>query len=445
MKLPRIPPNPMAIIQGRLDAFVAVLQRGVGPEVAGQYLHWDRLRHLTPPEGLDHDLWWLAVKQARRAIAKPLPLRDGLDRAFTVSATDSLQRRLHFLDREAAGSIIGISPEDGNTERDRYLIRSLIEEAMTSAQLEGASTAREVAKDMLHSGRQPRDHGERMIYNNYIAMRQLQDWRQQALTPEAVFEIHRLLTQDTLDDPSAAGRFRRADEAIRVYDLRDGTVLHEPPPADQLPERLRALCDFANAADGVDFLHPALRAIALHFQLAYDHPFVDGNGRTARALFYWSMLRADYWLTEYLSISSVLKKAPGQYARAFLHTETDHADLTYFADHQLQTIEAAVNGLRDYVARKTRERQQAESLLKPTSTFPARFNHRQRELLLDALRYPGKQYRIAIHQSEHRVTYQTARTDLLALESAGLLARHRRGNAYVFQPVADLAQRLEVG
>ncbi len=443
MKLPRTPPEPMTIIQARLDDYIAVLRRGVGPEVAGEYLHWDRLRHLTPPEGLDHELWWLAIKQARQAIAKPLPLRDKQGRAFTLSVTDALHRRLHFLDREAAGSILGISPDDDRDARDRYLIRALIEEAMTSAQLEGASTTREVAKDMLHSGQQPRDHGERMIYNNYLAMRQLQDWRRQALTPEAVFEIHRLLTQDTLDDPSAAGRFRRADEAIRVYDHRDGSVLHEPPPADELPGRLRALCDFANTVDGVDFLHPVLRAIALHFQLAYDHPFVDGNGRTARALFYWSMLRNDYWLTEYLSISSVLRKAPGQYARAFLHTETDGADLGYFADHQLRTLEAAVNGLRDYVARKTRERQQAETLLKPTSAFGARFNHRQRELLLDALRHPGKRYRIAIHQSEQRVTYQTARTDLLGLESAGLLQRQQRGNAYVFQPVADLAQRLE--
>jgi Fic family protein len=433
----------MAIFQARLGDCMAVLRRGIGPEVAGEYLHWDRLRHLTPPEGLDHELWWLAIKQARQAIAKPLPLRDKQGHAFTLSVTDSLHRRLHFLDREAAGSILGIGPDDDRDVRDRYLIRSLIEEAMTSAQLEGASTTREVAKDMLHSGRPPRDHGERMIYNNYIAMRQLQKWRRQPLTPEAVFEIHRLLTLDTLDDPSAAGRFRRADEAIRVYDHRDGSVLHEPPPADELAERLRALCDFANAVDGRDFLHPVLRAIALHFQLAYDHPFVDGNGRTARALFYWSMLRNGYWLTEYLSISSVLRKAPGQYARAFLHTETDGADLGYFADHQLQTLEAAVNGLRDYVARKTRERQQAETLLKPTSTFGARFNHRQRELLLDALRHPDRHYRIAIHQSEQRVTYQTARTDLLGLESAGLLRRQRRGNAYVFRPVADLAQRLE--
>lgn len=43
--------------------------------------------------------------------------------------------------------------------------------------------------------------------------------------------------------------------------------------------------------------------------IAYMHPFVDGNGRTARALFYWYMLKSGYWLTEYLSISRVIAKS----------------------------------------------------------------------------------------------------------------------------------------
>lgn len=59
----------------------------------------------------------------------------------------------------------------------------------------------------------------------------------------------------------------------------------------------------------------------MHFMLSYDHPFVDGNGRTARILFYWSMLSQDYWLAEFLPISRLLKMAPSQYARSFIYTE----------------------------------------------------------------------------------------------------------------------------
>jgi Fic family protein len=74
-----------------------------------------------------------------------------------------------------------------------------------------------------------------------------------------------------------------------------------------LPERMRALCAFANMRTGVDgFVHPIVRAIILHFMLAYDHPYVDGNGRTARALFYWSALKDGYWLIEYVSISRII-------------------------------------------------------------------------------------------------------------------------------------------
>jgi Fic family protein len=185
-----------------------------------------------------------------------------------------------------------------------------------------------------------------------------------------------------------------------------------------------------------------IRAIALHFQIGYDHPFVDGNGRTARALFYWSMLRSGYWLTEYLSISAALKRAPAQYSRAYLHTETDDSDRGYFVCHQLATIEKAVDGLREYVARKTKDHRAAEKLLKPGSRLGTRLNHRQRELLLHALRNPDDVYSIAEHQHSHQVTYQTARSDLLGLVEEGLMRQETRRRAFIFSPVADLEKRL---
>ncbi len=138
-----------------------------------------------------------------------------------------------------------------------------------------------------------------------------------------MLELHRILTEGTLDDPTAAGRLQRPDEErIAVVDATDGSLIHTPPPATELPARLQALCDFANQGEDESdsFIHPVVRAILLHFFLAYDHPFEDGNGRTARALFYWAMRTNGYWLAEYLSISRILREAPAQYSRAFLFT-----------------------------------------------------------------------------------------------------------------------------
>lgn len=442
MKLPVSPPPFLELLNKHHRDLRDLLKRRIGLEVGGKYEHWDHLRHLTPPDGLSHEQWWLGIKLARTSGSRALPIRDKTGEPFRVALVDSMVRRLHAITREASGSLRGLDQMEDEKAKERFLIRSQIEEAMTSSQLEGAGTTRAVAKDMLRSGRKPRDHSERMIYNNYLAMQELKRWRDQPLTPNAVFEIHRLLTSDTLDDPSAAGRFRTAAEDI-VVDDGEGNVLHIPPPARELPERMQVLCDFANKTNEEGFLHPVIRAIAIHFQIGYDHPFCDGNGRTARTLFYWSMLRSGYWLTEYLSVSSVFKNAKGQYLHSYLYTETDESDLGYFVDHHLDVIVKSIDGLHGYLARKADERSRAESLLKPVSDLGARLNHRQRELLLDAIKHPDKVYRIDRHMQVHDVAYQTARTDLNTLVKLGLMQYQRRGKAFTYFADNQLTEKLK--
>lgn len=442
MKIPVSPKTYHELFVAHGNDLLDLVQRRIGPEVKGQYMHWHKLRYQTPPEGLTHEQWWLAIKVARSTAARDLPLRDKSGKAFRIALTDSIASKLHTITREASGSIRGLDSVADDRAKERFLMRSQIEEAMTSSQLEGAGTTTAVAKEMLRSGRAPRDHGERMIHNNYLAMQELRRWRDEPLTPDAVFEIHRLLTADTLDDPAQAGRFRTADDNIVVED-GEGRVLHTPPHADELPMRMQALCDFANGEHETGFLHPVIRAIALHFQIGYDHPFCDGNGRTARTLFYWSMLRSGYWLTEFLSVSSVFKRAKEQYLRAYLYTETDEADLGYFVDHHLDVILGAIDGLHGWLARKADERQKAEGMLRPGSRLGGRLNHRQRELLLDAVRHPDKGYRIDRHMQIQDVSYQTARSDLLALVKLKLMRNERIGNAFVFTPVKDLVEKLK--
>ncbi|HRN61029.1 MAG TPA: Fic family protein [Luteimonas sp.] len=444
MKLPVKAPQ-LSDLLGK-DGFrlADLLGRGIGPEVDSVYDHWDHVRHLSPPAGLDSASWWAGIKLARAGLERTIPLADKVGHPFTLSLTGNMQRQLHFLDREAAGAIQASGLVDEGTTRKRYLMRSLIEEAMTSSQLEGASTTRQVAKEMLSTGRAPRDRSEQMIHNNYAMMQSLRRRQGRPLTVDLILEIHRELMHDTMDDATQAGRLRTAEDNVVVQDRLDpGIVLHVPPRAAELPQRLQALCDFANAEGEGEFLHPIVRAIAIHFQIGYDHPFCDGNGRTARALFYWSMLRAGYWLSEYISISSVLKKAPAPYIRSYLYTESDGTDMTYFVAHQLDVIIDAVEGLRGYLARKGKERSQAESLLRPGSPLGALLNHRQRALLLHAIRNPDSVYDIAGHQASHRITYPTARSDLLGLVELGLLDQDRRGKAFVFTPASDMTERLK--
>ena len=168
--------------------------------------------------------------------------------------------------------------------------------------------------------------------------------------------------------------------------------------------------------------------------MGHDHPFVDGNGRTARALFYWSMLRSGYWLARYFSISTILRKAPGQYIKSYLKAETDDNDATYFVIYQLEVIERAITSLNQYITEKTLEVAEVEQL---ALSVPG-LNRRQLAVINAAQRDPYRSFTIEEHLSQEQVTYQSARTDLLKLEELGLLTKARVGKRYEFRSSGDL-------
>ena len=438
------PPDKSGIFGG-IDAerLLDILKTVDGQNGHEDYVHWDKLRHLTPPTGITSEEWWVAIKFARRPLWRRLPLKDAAGAPFVYAMPDELLRLLHFVDQRCSGEIAMSEMVTADEQaRRHYLVSSLMEEAIRSSQLEGATTSRAVAKELLRSGRAPKNRSERMIVNNYLALQYMREEISDELRPEAVLELQRILTDGTLDNPDAAGRLQRPDEErVAVYDRATGELTHQPPPADQLPERLKALCHFANQAGEKHgaFMHPVVRGVLLHFWLAYDHPFEDGNGRTARALFYWYMRTRGYWLVEYLSISRILRKAPAQYSKSFLLTETDERDTTYFVLYQLQVLQRAVRELHEHLRTKMDEVRSVEQLIKGS----AEFNHRQLALLSNAVRDTSQRYTMQSHSASHGVTHETARSDLGDLTARGLLERRRDGRKHVFVAVEDLAERLK--
>ena len=371
-----------------------------------------------------------------------LPFADTAGRPFSYVLTDEALSMLHQIDQQAAARIQMPEVVTNSATRDRYIMAGLIEEAINSSMLEGAVTTRREAKELLRSGRSPRTIDERMVVNNYRTLETLRKDPKTPLTLEMVLDVHRMVVDGTLERPEEAGRLQRAGKK-RVYvsgpDPND--IYHRPPPAVDLPDLMKELVDFANGEEDQGFVHPVVRAIALHFQLAYIHPFVDGNGRTARALFYRSLLRQGYWLAEFLSISRLLRQAPVQYQRAFLYTETDDGDFTYFLLHQLKVLCRAIEDLFQSLEGKVAEVRQVERALRREPHL----NSRQMALLSHALRNLDAVYTIQAHQTSHRVAYQTARTDLLDLEKRGFLKLRSTGKQYLFFPVGEaLEEKLGI-
>lgn len=393
-------------------------------DMNSRYLHWDEFTYRTPPNNANKELIWMLMKFNRNSTSLRLKISDEKGFLFLFNILDDMQQKLHKFDMDLGGTI-GSSKIIHSEEKNRYLISSLMEESIASSQLEGASTTRKIAKDMLKSTRKPRDKSEKMILNNYLTAKMIKDSKVRKLTPEFILTIHANITKDTLEDKNFEGSFRNNDD-VKVVDTTTGEIAYSPPEYKLIRKLIEEVCDFINNPDSY-FIHPIIKASILHFLIGYVHPFEDGNGRTARSLFYWYLSKEGYWIIEFMSISRVILKSPIKYARAYLYTETDENDLTYFLNYQLRTMGIALNELRTYVSRKIKEEKELFKIIENIEGI----NIRQASILYEFHKDQRKKLTIKEVQEVFDVVYETARKNLLELEEKGFLKRKIMGKKQI--------------
>ena len=381
-------------------------------KINDDYEYWDTVKYKNRPEGCaSAQELWLRVKASR--ISCTVFAWDRYNVNFGL--TNKMQRLCHEFDMNFGGSWENSSVIPNDNNRERYLISSLMEEAIYSSQMEGAATTRKVAKDMLRRQISPKDKSQQMIVNNYQTIRFIVENKQTPLTPELVLHIHHLMTDKTLNDPNDAGRLRTNNEVV-VEDGITYEVVHTPPSFEELPTFLKELCKYFNETSARVFVHPIIRGIIIHFMVAYMHPFVDGNGRTARALFYWYMLKQGYWLTEYLSISRVIAMSKKSYEKAYQYVEADYNDLGYFIAYNLKVLEQSFKQLQNYIKKKQNERMLASSFLRLGD-----INERQAQIIRMYMENPKEVLTVKDLQNKFMVTATTAKSDIVGLLKRGLL------------------------
>lgn len=376
-------------------------------KINDEYYYWDNVKYRTP-KGIVPEDFWAAIKYLRRSNYKLYPFYTC---ELSLFETNKMQEILHNIDMNFGG-VLASSSIIPDKNKQYYLLSSIMEEAIASSQMEGASTTRKVAKEMLRKQAKPKDKSQQMILNNYNTIRYLSAHKDQGLTPELLLNIHKQITENTLDNPEDEGRFR-TDNNIHVMNVMTGEVAHEPPSYEQIEDSIIQLCIFIN--EDKTFIHPIIKAIILHFMISYLHPFVDGNGRTARSLFYWYMLKKGYWVTEYLSISRIIYKSKTQYEKAFLYTEHDDFDLGYFVNYNLKVLNQAFEELNNYLERKAKEN---AALLE--NRIPG-LNERQIQIVKICAEKPNSMFTSKDLETRFNVSVKTIRSDLEGLVSVGLM------------------------
>ncbi len=375
-----------------------------------EYLYWDKVKY-QKTQFKDNNLLWHYIKIKRNSIEKKITIFNLINCKYGIN--HYLQQKLHYLDFNFGA---GIQKEQLLNDMDKYhyLTNALMEESIFSSMIEGATTTRVKAKEMLRKGKKPSNKSEQMILNNYKTIQYISDNKEEEITIEKFFEIHRLVTESTLEAENC-GVFRTSNDVL-VMNQITGEIVHTPPNFEELEELMKSFCDFFNNNPKENFIHPIVKASIIHFLIGYIHPFVDGNGRTARALFYWYLLKNGYWLTEYLSISRVILKTKTQYEKAYIYTEIDEMDVTYFIQYQVKVLTQAFEDLKSYISKKKKEENKLSKYLKLQN-----INERQAQILFWIEEDNNRFFTVKEIETIFKITNQTARTDIEYLVEKGFL------------------------
>jgi len=396
-----------------------------------EYVYWDKFKYYTPPKDFSIEEAWAFLKFSRLSNRETAPVRDETGKSFAFTQTKIMYQKLSYIDSNTSGFLKSSLEKPSESQKSQLILSGISEEAIASSQIEGANTSRKIAKEMILSQRKPRTVDEQMIINNYQVMQRLMDWKDLSLNKEMLLEIQKNITTNTLKNEKDAGRFRQDADNIQIVDSLTGDIAFTPPSEKIFLNELNRLIKFANTEEPEEeFLHPVIKASILHFWIAYLHPFVDGNGRTARAIFYWYLLRKNYWLFQYLSVSRAIKMSRAQYDEAFLKTELDDNDLTYFIIYKAKVIGESIEAFVSHYQKKLKEFERNEILSRQLVDL----NERQIALLYSLDKSSGKNIDIKTHKTKNQIAYQTARADLIKLSKRGLLTQLANNKKYIYVP-----------
>jgi Fic family protein len=427
--------NKKKVIELLFSGDSKIIQMAIHKSMSPKYLFWDKAKYLkaTP---LSAEELWFAIKITRKSSAFPLPIKTPNKDTFYWAKAYETEKILHEIDLNTGGSLKGNYAEYTQDEKYKFISRGIIEEAIASSQLEGANTTRKYAKRLIREGIKPRTKAENMIINNYTAMKNIEEhYQNKKLSIELLFEMHEEITKNTIPE-NDLGRLRKDTDEIVILD-NDQTIAFEPPKEVFLKKELKEFIAFCNNETKHSFIHPVIKSIIIHFWFAYLHPFVDGNGRMARLLFYWFLIKNGYWAFSYLPISTIIKKSHRSYEKSFIYSEQDDNDLTYFIDYNLSKIELAMKEFQEYVNIKANESKSLNRLNK------FRFNSRQKNLLHYFLGDADARTTVKTHMNLNAVSRRTAESDLKILVEKKILRTEKLGKFLYYYPIEDLKDKLQ--
>ena len=353
---------------------------------------------------------------------------------FTLNIPPFVQKILSDLDRKGVESSAWMS----FTQSEKIYLSNewIIEEAISSSQIEWAQTTANIAKDIIIKNKEPKNKYETMIVNNYKTMLFIRNEINDAiLSEQLLLDLQAMLTKNTLEDPQKCWRFRNDNDNIIIMNWVSWDVYHIPPKEDIMKNEIKSLIDFANDKDEI-FIHPFVKATILHFWIWYLHPFCDWNWRTARAIFYRYLNKKWYTDFTYIPISRVINNSKKQYWMSYIYSEQENNDLTFFLVYIAQKTQQAFEEYRKFIIKQKEYNQNIQKMI--LSLYKKSLNERQISLVYYFIENPDKYTNITMYKNQYLVSPNTAKTDIYWLRDIWLLQSRHIWNFINYYPTNKL-------
>ena len=386
------------------------------------YLNKLEIGYRLPGE-IKLDEFWQRLLIYRQQKAEKIPLIDQNGEKFWYMLPHSLQRNLHEIDSYGRDTLYSLVKKE--IEND-LIKESLIEEAFYSSVIEGAFSTLKRAKELVAQKEPPKDNSEQMILNNFRVMRFILENKERNFSHELILELQKIVTDKTLKDSGHVGKYR--NDWVYIVDSQ-GRTIYTPPPAEKVPAAMAELIEWINRQDENKFIHPIIKASILQFYFVYVHPFFDGNGRTARALFYLYLIKHNYDFFKYFSISSIINADRSKYYKSIKDVEDYSSDLTYFLIYMADSILKAIDEIKTKISKHYKK----DYFLAKIAEKNVVLNERQSKFIKKFLLWKDKEITIDKYMDLYEVVYQTARTDLLDLAKKQMMIKSKKGRKFVFK------------